>query len=83
MGVKKQYVGEGEKYHFQKGGGINTVFGPKYRPLTIIWYSSINAKIPQKSVIHFSANSVTAVNFKQSPDPDQYLDLGLGLDTDP
>ncbi len=24
---------EGEKYHFQKGGGINIVFGPKYRPL--------------------------------------------------
>jgi hypothetical protein len=27
---------EGEKYHFQKGGGgINIVFGPKYRPLKI------------------------------------------------
>jgi hypothetical protein len=25
---------EGEKYNFQKGGGgINIVFGPKYRPL--------------------------------------------------
>ncbi len=23
----------GKKYHFQKGGGINIVFGPKYRPL--------------------------------------------------
>ncbi len=23
----------GEKYHFQKGGGGNIVFGPKYRPL--------------------------------------------------
>jgi hypothetical protein len=24
-----------KKYHFQKGGGINIVFGPKYRPLGI------------------------------------------------
>ncbi len=23
----------GKKYHFQKGGGINIIFGPKYRPL--------------------------------------------------
>jgi hypothetical protein len=23
----------GKKYNFQKGGGINIVFGPKYRPL--------------------------------------------------
>jgi hypothetical protein len=23
----------GKKYHFQKGGGINIVFRPKYRPL--------------------------------------------------
>jgi hypothetical protein len=23
----------GKKYHFQRGGGINIVFGPKYRPL--------------------------------------------------
>jgi hypothetical protein len=27
----------GKKYHFQKGGGgINIVFGPKYRPLSIV-----------------------------------------------
>ncbi len=25
----------GKKYHFQKGGGINIIFGPKYRPLYI------------------------------------------------
>jgi hypothetical protein len=25
----------GKKYHFQKGGGINIVFGPKYRPLLV------------------------------------------------
>jgi hypothetical protein len=24
---------EGKKYHFQKGGGINIVSGPKHRPL--------------------------------------------------
>jgi hypothetical protein len=24
----------GKKYHFQKGGGINIVFGLKYRPLS-------------------------------------------------
>jgi hypothetical protein len=23
----------GEKYHFQRGGGINILFRPKYRPL--------------------------------------------------
>jgi hypothetical protein len=25
----------GKKYHFQKEGGINNVFGPKYRPLYV------------------------------------------------
>jgi hypothetical protein len=24
---------KGKKYHFQKGGGINIIFGPKYKPL--------------------------------------------------
>jgi hypothetical protein len=24
---------EGEKYHFERGGRINIIFGPKYRPL--------------------------------------------------
>jgi hypothetical protein len=35
MGVEKWHVARGEKkYNFQKGvGGINIVFGPKYRPL--------------------------------------------------
>jgi hypothetical protein len=34
MGVKKRCVATGGKNHFQKGGGgINIVFGPKYRPL--------------------------------------------------
>jgi hypothetical protein len=33
MGVKNRLSREGEKYHFQRGGGINIVFGPKYRPL--------------------------------------------------
>ncbi len=27
---------EGGKYQFRKGGGINIVFGPKYRPLVKI-----------------------------------------------
>jgi hypothetical protein len=31
--LKNDESKEGEKYHFQKGGGINIVFGPKYRPL--------------------------------------------------
>ncbi len=32
--VKKRLVARGEKYNFQKaGGGINIVFGPKYRSL--------------------------------------------------
>jgi hypothetical protein len=33
-GSKKMTCRErGKKYHFQRGGGINTVFGPKFRPL--------------------------------------------------
>jgi hypothetical protein len=29
-------MSEGKKYNFQKGGGgINIVFGPKYRPLLL------------------------------------------------
>jgi hypothetical protein len=37
---------EGEKYHFQKGGGINIVFGPKYRPLLFyVWYSFIPTSV--------------------------------------
>jgi hypothetical protein len=31
---------EGEKYNFQKGGGINIVFGPKYRPLNFNFSSN-------------------------------------------
>jgi hypothetical protein len=35
MGVKKDVSREGEKISFSEGGGgINIVFGPKYRPLT-------------------------------------------------
>ncbi len=33
IGVEKRRVTRGGKYHFQKGG-INIIFGPKYRPLT-------------------------------------------------
>jgi hypothetical protein len=33
MGVEKQRVVRGEKYHFQKRGGINIIFEPKYRLL--------------------------------------------------
>ncbi len=33
-GKEKGRKGKGKKYHFQNGGGgINIVFGPKYRPL--------------------------------------------------
>jgi hypothetical protein len=33
----------GEKYHFQKGGGgINIVFGLKYRPLCLIFWDVIS-----------------------------------------
>jgi hypothetical protein len=31
---KKSVSGEGEKYNFPKGG-INIIFGPKYRPLPL------------------------------------------------
>jgi hypothetical protein len=35
-GSKKNSMSrEGEKYHFQKGGGINVFFGPKYKPPAI------------------------------------------------
>ncbi len=34
MGVEKRHVGRGGKnIIFRRGGGINIVFGPKYRPL--------------------------------------------------
>jgi hypothetical protein len=33
----------GKKYHFQKGGGINIVFGLKYRPLSEPNHSSFHA----------------------------------------
>jgi hypothetical protein len=34
MGVEKRRVTRGKKFNFQKGeGGINIIFGPKYRPL--------------------------------------------------
>jgi hypothetical protein len=37
IGVKKiDMLGEGENYHFQKGGRINIVFGPKHRPLILV-----------------------------------------------
>jgi hypothetical protein len=36
---------EGENYHFEKGGGINTVFGPKYRPPVILLYPDPGDKI--------------------------------------
>jgi hypothetical protein len=32
---KTTYRERGKKYHFQKGGGVNVFFGPKYRPLRI------------------------------------------------
>jgi hypothetical protein len=36
MGVKKQHVARvGKNIIFRGGGGINIVFGPKYRPLGI------------------------------------------------
>ncbi len=35
MGVEKRCVaGGGKNIIFRRGGGINIVFGPKYRPLT-------------------------------------------------
>jgi hypothetical protein len=34
MGVEKRHVARGGKnIIFRRGGGINIVFGPKYRPL--------------------------------------------------
>ncbi len=37
MGVEKQRVARGGKYIiFRRGGGINIVFGPKYRPLRYV-----------------------------------------------
>jgi hypothetical protein len=35
MGVEKRHVARGGKnIIFRRGGGINIVFGPKYRPLS-------------------------------------------------
>jgi hypothetical protein len=35
MGVEKGCVARGGKISFSEGGGINIIFGPKYRPLVI------------------------------------------------
>jgi hypothetical protein len=36
VGVKKQHIAIGENIIFGKGGQINTVFRPKYRPLNLV-----------------------------------------------
>jgi hypothetical protein len=48
---------EGEKLSFSEGGGINIVFGPKYRPLGIcrIGYQDIeNCKVIKKKKILYT-----------------------------
>jgi hypothetical protein len=42
MGVEKRRVARGEKISFSEGGGggINIVFGPKYKPLLPVLYGS-------------------------------------------
>ncbi len=55
MGVEKHAAREGKKYHFQKGGGVNFVFGPKYRPLRNVqvdWQSSTVKKFPRSYTVY-------------------------------
>jgi hypothetical protein len=57
----------GKKYHFQKGGGggINIVFGPKYRPLKFT-----------ENTTNYAETYETSLVFKKFIIISQYLFLG-------
>jgi hypothetical protein len=55
MGVEKCRVARGGKYIiFRRGGGINIIFGPKYRPLSATVYDNV-------SLLYFIRNSINFI----------------------
>ncbi len=74
MGVEKRCVGRGEKISFSEGGGgINTVFGPKYKPLvghkdygTFGQGNSITAECWTKGRKNFGLGNSRFFNMKSS-----------------
>ncbi len=47
MGVEKRHVARGGKnINFRREGGINIVFGPKYRPLNVRQYAGSGSETP-------------------------------------
>jgi hypothetical protein len=68
----------GKKYHFQKGGGINIVFGPKYRPLPtsggylylVIYCNSLNFN--KTDTRFFVSDRSTVVHFDLALDVNIY-----------
>jgi hypothetical protein len=54
----------GKKYHLQRGGGINIVFGPKYRPLPYILTRALAIRQYKTCYIWHSEQNLLLNNFE-------------------
>ncbi len=57
----------GKKYNFQKGGGINIVFGPKYRPLEVRGPTSVAVPVDETGTLSVAPVMAPPVPGMQKP----------------